>query len=60
MATTKSTKRHTSKAERQQAREKAQERAQKALDRLGEGVRAVYDSERWESWLRSLFSDNLS
>ena len=54
MAPTKSTKRHTSKAERQQAREKAQERAQKALDRLGEGVRAVYDSERWESWLRSL------
>ncbi|SEH63964.1 hypothetical protein SAMN06298223_1546 [Olsenella sp. KH1P3] len=50
MATTKSTKRHTSKAERQQARE----RAQAALDRLGEGVRAVYDSERWESWLRSL------
>ena len=54
MATTKSTKRHTSKAERQQARERAQERAQAALDRLGEGVRAVYDSERWESWLRSL------
>ena len=54
MATTKSTKRHTSKAEHQQARERAQERAQKALDRLGEGVRAVYDSERWESWLRSL------
>ena len=54
MATTKSTKRHTSKAERQQAREKAQQRAQAALDRLGEGVRAVYDSERWESWLRSL------
>ncbi len=39
MATTKSTKRHTSKAERQQARERAQERAQAALDRLGEGVR---------------------
>ena len=54
MATTKSTKRHMSKAERQQARERAQERAQAALDRLGEGVRAVYDSERWESWLRSL------
>ena len=54
MATTKSTKRHTSKAERQQARERAQERAQAALDRLGEGVRAVYDSGRWESWLRSL------
>ena len=54
MATTKSTKRHTSKAERKQAREKAQERAQAALDRLGEGIRAVYDSERWESWLQSL------
>lgn len=54
MATTKSTRRHTSKSERQQARESAQERAQAALDRLGEGVRAVYDSERWESWLRSL------
>lgn len=50
MATTKSTRRHTSRAERQQARE----RAQAALDRLGEGIRAVYDSERWESWLRSL------
>lgn len=54
MATTKSTKRRMSKAERQQAREAAQEKAQAALDRLGEGVRAVYDSERWESWLRSL------
>jgi hypothetical protein len=54
MAATKSTKRHMSKAERQQARERAQERAQAALDRLSEGVRAVYDSERWESWLRSL------
>ena len=49
MATTKSTKRHVSKAERQQARERAQERAQAALDRLGEGVREVYQSERWES-----------
>lgn len=54
MSATKSTKRHMSKAERQQARERAQERAQAALDRLGEGVRAVYDSERWESWLQSL------
>ena len=54
MATTKNTKRHANKAERQQARERAQERAQAALDRLGEGVRAVYDSERWEAWLRSL------
>ena len=54
MATTKSTKHNMSKADRQQARERAQERAQAALDRLGEGVRAVYDSERWESWLRSL------
>ena len=48
MATSKSTKRHMSKAERQQARERAQERAQAALDRLGEGVREVYQSERWE------------
>lgn len=54
MATTKSTKRHTSKAERKQACERAQERAQAALDRLGEGVRKVYQSERWESWLQSL------
>ena len=53
-STTKSSKRNMSKAERQQAREKAQERAQAALDRLGEGVREVYQSERWESWLRSL------
>ena len=41
-------------AERQQARERAQERAQAALDRLGEGVREVYRSGRWEQWLRSL------
>ena len=54
MAATKSTKRHMSKAERQQARERAQERAQAALDRLGEGGREVYQSERWESWLQSL------
>ena len=54
MATTKSTKHHMSKAERQQAREKTQERAQAALDRLDEGVREVYRSERWEQWLRSL------
>ena len=33
---------------------RAQVRAQAALDRLGEGVREVYQSERWESWLRSL------
>lgn len=49
----KSTK-HMSKAERQQAREKAQERAQAALDRLDEGVREVYESERWRLWLDSL------
>ena len=54
MATTKSNRRHMSKAERQQACERAQERAQAALDRLDEGVREVYQSERWESWLRSL------
>ena len=44
----------TSKAERQQAREAAQAKAQAALDRLDEGVRAVFSSERWETWLRSL------
>lgn len=33
---------------------KGGKRAQAALDRLGEGVRSVYDSERWESWLKSL------
>lgn len=50
----KSTKRNMSRTERQQARERAQERAQAALDRLDEGVREVYRSERWEQWLRSL------
>ena len=35
MATTNCTKRHMSKAERQQARERAQERAEAARDRLG-------------------------
>ena len=50
MTASKSTKNYRNKAERQQAREAAQA----ALDRLGEDVRAVYDSERWESWLRSL------
>ena len=54
MAATKSSGRHMSRAERQQARERAQERAQAALDRIGEGVREVYRSERWEQWLRSL------
>ena len=41
---------------RQSASRRARGRrsARAALDRLGEGVRAVYDSERWESWLRSL------
>ena len=54
MTASKSTKNYRNKAERQQAREAAQAKAQAALDRLGEDVRAVYDSERWESWLRSL------
>lgn len=40
-----------SKAE---AREMAQAKARAALDRLDEGVRGVYDSERWETWLKSL------
>ena len=54
MAANKNRKRNQTKAERQQAREAAQAKAQAALDRLGEGVRAVYDSERWETWLQSL------
>ena len=54
MATTRNGKRHASRAECQRAREAAQAKAQAALDRLGEGVREVYQSERWESWLRSL------
>lgn len=54
MAATKSRKGNQTKAGRQQAREAAQAKAQAALDRLGEGVRAVYDSKRWETWLRSL------
>lgn len=49
MTASKSTKNYRNKAERQQAREAAQAKAQAALDRLGEDVRAVYDSERWES-----------
>lgn len=54
MAATKNRKRNQTKAGRQQAREAAQAKAQAALDRLGEGVRAVYDSDRWETWLQSL------
>jgi len=45
---------HMSEAERRQVRENAQQRAQEALDRLGQGVRGVWESERWEQWLRSL------
>ena len=54
MAASKGTKNRRSRAERQQAREAAQAKAQAALDRLGEGVREVYQSERWEQWLGSL------
>ena len=37
-----------------EAREMAQAKARAALDRLDEGVRAVYSSERWEMWLQGL------
>ena len=40
--------------DKQQAREAAQTKAQAALDRLDEGMREVYDSERWKAWLDSL------
>lgn len=54
MAANRTNKRHSTAAGRQQAREAAQAKAQAALDRLGEGVRGVYESERWEQWLGSL------
>ena len=37
-----------------EACERAQAKAQAALDRLDEGIRGVYSSERWETWLKSL------
>ena len=32
----------------------AQARAQAALDRIGDGVRSVWESEAWERWLDTL------
>lgn len=49
-----SKKRHMNKHEENEARLIAQERTQAAFDLLCEGIRAVYASERWESWLQSL------
>ena len=39
---------------RQERREAAQAKAQAALDRLGDGIRSVWDSEEWAKWLRTL------
>ncbi len=50
MKTTKSYKDMT----REERRAAAQAKAQAALDRIGDGVRSVWDSEEWERWLRTL------
>ena len=50
MKTTKSYKDMTSE-ERKAA---AQAKAQAALDRIGDGVRSVWDSEEWAQWLKTL------
>lgn len=47
-------KRYMNKNEECEARRVGQERAQAAFDLLCEGIHAVYASERWESWLKSL------
>ena len=39
---------------KQERREAAQVRAQAALDRIGDGVRSVWDSEAWRRWLTTL------
>ena len=39
---------------KQERRAAAQAKAQAALDRLGDGIRSVWDSEAWERWLRTL------
>ena len=48
----------TTKAYRDMTREErraaAQARAQAALDRIGDGVRSVWESEEWAKWLRTL------
>lgn len=48
------TRRKRTPSERHKAREAAQERVQAALDRLDDGVRDVYHSERWRTWLTTL------
>ena len=50
MKTTKSCKDMT----RQERREAAQAKAQAALDRIGDGIRSVWESEAWERWLDTL------
>ena len=50
MKTTKSYKDMTSE-ERKAA---AQAKAQAALDRIGDGVHSVWDSEEWAQWLKTL------
>ena len=39
---------------KQERREAAQARAQAALDRLGDGIRSVWESEAWRWWLDTL------
>jgi hypothetical protein len=39
---------------KQERREAAQAKAQAALDRLGDGIRSVWDSEAWRRWLTPL------
>ena len=39
---------------KQERREAAQAKAQAALDRLGDGIRSVWDSEAWRRWLDTL------
>ena len=39
---------------REERKEAAQAKAQAALDRLGDGIRSVWDSEAWRRWLTTL------
>ena len=39
---------------REERKAAAQAKAQAALDRLGDGIRSVWESEEWERWLRTL------
>ncbi|MBR3328402.1 MAG: hypothetical protein IKG22_13865 [Atopobiaceae bacterium] len=50
MKTTKSYKDMT----REERKAAAQAKAQAALDRLGDGIRSVWESEEWAKWLRTL------